>query len=119
MRRLAIRYAIFSKKVRTIPCFSLMTASFRSLRLRRKTLRAMRPIAIIKVATAATESPAIIVRGGSAVVAGCTVGCRLVEVDEVGEEEGGIESAMTELVLEGRCEGVLEVIVGLGVVEVG
>jgi hypothetical protein len=82
----------------------------------------MRPMAIIKVATAATESPAIwaglIVRGGPAALAGCTVGCRLVEVVEVGEEEGGIESAMTELVEEGRCEGVLEIIVGLGVVEI-
>lgn len=71
----------------------------------------------MKVAAAATESPAIcagfIVRGGSAAAAGCTVGC--VPVGE-GEEVRETESAMTVSVGEGWDEGVLEVIVGLGLV---
>jgi hypothetical protein len=76
-------------------------------------------MAMIKVAAAATESPAIwagfIVRGGSAAAAGCVT----VDVDEVGEGVGETESATTVSVVEGRADGVLEVIVELGDVVAG
>lgn len=118
----AARCAMRIIGVHTSPRFSLTPAIFLSLRRLRKTLRAMRPMAMMNVAAAATESPAIwagfIVLGESAAAAGCTVGCVPVdvEVEEVGERVGDTESATTVSAVEGRGEGVLEVIVDLDVV---
>lgn len=82
---------------------------FLSLRLLRDTLRAMRLIAIMNVATAATDSPAICAGvmvfgpGAGPVTTGAVVGLAVDSNDEVAEEiVAGNESITTELVEVGR-----------------
>ena len=80
--------------------FSSESKTFRrSLRLRKHTLRAIRPTAITKTATAATDSPAIwagvILRGWSATTGSAV---KMDEGDDVAEGMSETESAMADWV---------------------
>lgn len=98
---------------------------FRSLRRLRNTLKAISPIAIIKAATAATDSPAIwagLILGRSSSAAGVVMEVGVVEVADVAVAGSEIESTKTEW-LDEICicnvDLVTDVMVALGVEVVG